>query len=151
MGQNPQKQDSVIDRTHKSHRHLLSAFNKQKTEAGFSVLRLLIGMFAIWAGAAAREKYPCVRYRYEKRLPVGSLFHINNGQGCFSRAAAPAQRANISIKRRRTEKPSSVFSLLKISSIYRWCLCVPSMTESCFCGFCPKTGLRPIFFSCENW
>ena len=59
MGQNPQKQDSVIDGTHKNHRHLLSAFNKQKTEAGFSVLRLLIEMFALWAGAAAREKYPC--------------------------------------------------------------------------------------------
>lgn len=48
-------------------------------------------------------------------------------------------------------KPSSIFSLLKISNRYRFLLCVPSMTESCFCGFCPKTGLRPIFFPCENW
>ena len=25
-------------------------------------------------------------------------------------------------------------------------MCVPSMTESCFCGFCPKAGLRHISF-----
>lgn len=59
MGQNPQKQDLVIDGTYKSRRHLLDVFNKQKMEDGFSVLHLLIGMFAIWAGAAAREKHPC--------------------------------------------------------------------------------------------
>ena len=56
MGQNPQKQDSVIDGTHKSHRYMLDIFNKEKTEDGFSVLRLLIGMFALWTGSAAREK-----------------------------------------------------------------------------------------------
>ena len=35
---------------------MLDIFNKEKTEDGFSVLRLLIEMFALWAGAAAREK-----------------------------------------------------------------------------------------------
>ena len=35
---------------------MLDIFNKEKTEDGFSVLRLLIGMFALWAGAAVREK-----------------------------------------------------------------------------------------------
>ena len=37
---------------------MLDIFNKEKTKDGFSVLRLLIGMFALWAGAAAREKHP---------------------------------------------------------------------------------------------
>ena len=69
----------------------------------------------------------------------------------FSRAAEPVQRANIPIKRRRTEKPSAVFRLLKIPNRYRLLLFVPSMPESCFCGSARKTGLRPIFFSCENW
>ena len=32
MGQNPQKQDSVIDGTHKNHRYMLDIFNKEKTE-----------------------------------------------------------------------------------------------------------------------
>ena len=40
MGQNPQKQDSVIDGTHKSKRCLLDIFNKKKMEDGFSVLHL---------------------------------------------------------------------------------------------------------------
>ena len=35
---------------------MLDIFNKEKTEDGFSVLRLLIGMFALWTGSAAREK-----------------------------------------------------------------------------------------------
>ena len=49
-------------------------FNKQKTEDGFSVLRLLPGMFALWTGAAAREKHPCVRYRYEKGCQPAAFF-----------------------------------------------------------------------------
>ena len=35
---------------------MLDIFNKEKTEDGFPVLRLLIGMFALWTGSAAREK-----------------------------------------------------------------------------------------------
>ena len=58
FGAKSQKQDSVIDGTHKSKRCLLDIFNKQKMEDGFSVLRLLIEMFALWAGAAARENTP---------------------------------------------------------------------------------------------
>ena len=46
--------------------------------------------------------------------------------------------------------PSSVFCLSKMPNRYLWFLYVPSMTESCFCGSARKTGLSPIFFSCEN-
>ena len=53
-------------------------------------------------------------------------------------AVRKAMEAPPKPKKAAPEKPSSIFCLLKISNIYRLLLCVPSMTESCFCGFAPK-------------
>ena len=44
----------------------------------------------------------------------------------------------------------ATFSLLKISNRYRFLLCVPSMTESCFCGFAPKQDVGLYHFT-ENY
>ena len=69
---------------------LLSPYNKQQCHSAcfnsiycVSTLRNsrfaqpyhpVIGRFALWAGAAAREKHPCVRYRYEKGCRLAAFF-----------------------------------------------------------------------------
>ena len=69
----------------------------------------------------------------------------------ISKAGVARTFQNIPISGRRTEKPSSVFCLLKMSNICRLLLRVPSMTESCFCGFCPKQDLGLYLFCGKLW
>ena len=86
FGVKPAKAGLSHRRNIQKHRHLLGVFNKQKTEAGFSVPHLLIEMFALWAGSAARESNRKSRQRLDRHgtIVVGSCetSHHYKCSGC---------------------------------------------------------------------